>query len=479
MRISSTHAGSLAVGIALLLVPVTDAGYADDVGYTQLKAELGAATPSGSSVSVTQVEGRNDVDAQGNPLDAFPNYLPDAANAQFAGKTINARTPGGQVSSHATAVGQYFYGSTSSIAPGITTIDAFEVNDWLGSGWLRTGSTSAPVSDGRKVQNHSWVGSAGASDPEILRRLDYAINNNNGGSGFTAVVGLNNGSGNAHPPLLSNAYNAIAVGRSDGNHSRGTTTADGAGRVKPDLVVPLGATSWATPVVGAAAALVIDKSNTTPALANASRPQAVKAILMAGATKAEFGAAWDRTPTRPLDEVFGAGELNVYRSYHVLTAGEQAAGSASLVSTTGWDFATAASTTQTYYFDVPAMHELTELSTILTWNRVVQDGVAGPSFGNLTSSLANLDLQLYTVDGFSLGTLLDQSISAVDNVEHIYRPTALTAGRYAMQVTTDTLNTNYALAWHGSLTAVPEPGAAAVVAMMTGWMLARRRRVCG
>lgn len=101
--------GSVALAAALSFAAVADGGYTDDIGYTQLKAELGAATPTASSVTVAQVEARTDVDSQGTPLDSFPNYLPDAANSAFVGKTITPKTADGQVSSHATAVGQYFW----------------------------------------------------------------------------------------------------------------------------------------------------------------------------------------------------------------------------------------------------------------------------------------------------------------------------------------------------------------------------------
>ena len=57
---------------------------------------------------------------------------------------------------------------------------------------------------------------------------------------------------------------------------------------------------------------------------------------MAGATKQEFANwtdpatteptpnPWNRTPTQPLDDMFGAGELNVYNSYLIQLGGQHA-----------------------------------------------------------------------------------------------------------------------------------------------------------
>ena len=66
-----------------------------------------------------------------------------------------------------------------------------------------------------------------------------------------------------------------------------------------------------------------------------ARSEVIKAMLMAGATKGEFANwidpttglvnPWNRTQTRPLDDVFGAGELNVYNSYLIGIGGKQSA----------------------------------------------------------------------------------------------------------------------------------------------------------
>ena len=120
---------------------------------------------------------------------------------------------------------------------------------------LKTSTTIAPVVENRKIQNHSWIGTVdngGTTDTDALRRFDFAIQRDD----FLAVAGVNNGSSSAVPALLANAYNAISVGLTDGNHSTGATTADGAGRGKPEIVAPSFATSFSTPLVSSAGAML-------------------------------------------------------------------------------------------------------------------------------------------------------------------------------------------------------------------------------
>lgn len=428
------------------------------IGYNALQAELGAATPTGAGVKVSVVEASWDGRAS--------NYAPDDTDSEFGGKSFTYKSGSHSDSLHATEVGRHLFGLSTSMTPGITEVDSYYSADWR-SDYLNTGSFSAPDVETSQVQNHSWISSNSSTD--VLRRLDHAINRD----GFTAVVGVNNwnGSGSApsHPPLLSSSYNSIAVGLSSGRHSRGGTTADGTGRIKPDIVAPDSAVSFATPTVSSAAALLREVAGNDSSLANGLQPETVKAVLMAGATKEEF-AGWDRTTTRPLDDVYGAGELNVYRSYQILTGGEQEAGTS--VSQRGWDFTTTGASNASYFFDVVDNTELTDLSVLLTWNRQ-----AGPgALGWLTpdSSLANLDLSLTMMNGSDFGSILDISQSAVDNVEHIYFDSPLSTGRYALTVSSDTLGTEYALAWHGTTVLIPEPGGLLIILIGAASIACRR-----
>jgi hypothetical protein len=420
------------------------AGYKDDIGFNQLATELGGSMPTGAGVSVSQVEA-----ASGG------FSLPDTSDGQFSGKSFTVKGTASGVSSHATTVAQHFYGSSTSLAPGISTIDLYEANNWLSSAFLKLGGVN-PLAETRDVANFSWVGTSAdaPTDQEIIRRFDYSIQQSN----YVAVVGTNNGTSASVPQLLCHNYNGITVGKTDGAHAAGLTTADAAGRMKPDIVAPPSAgnnfTSFTTALVSGAAAQLIEKARGTGGLANGADSRSVKAILLAGATTAEF-PGWSRSSTHPLDSVYGAGELNVYNSYHILTAGEQSASESRTVATKGFALATANGSNQHYYFDVPAGMVLNNFSTILTWNRVITDSNPGVGFTPV-AALDNLNLKLFVApSGYTLGTQLDSSVSSVDNVEHIFQG-SLSEGRYAIEVDYGSTSTDYALAWTGDLAAVPE-----------------------
>ncbi|MGD9873369.1 MAG: hypothetical protein AB7T27_03770 [Kiritimatiellia bacterium] len=414
-----------------------DAAWKDSIDWTLLKNELGSAMPDGTNIPVTQVESLDP---------ATFNYFPDTNDVAFAGKIIHDAT-GIQTGSsyHATAVGKYFYGTSDSAAPGIGYVDSYYAGDWMGSGFLTGGSDGAPRVESNRVQNHSWIGFSESSD--LIRRLDYAIDRD----GFTCVVGVHYVD-SPLPQLLSYSYNAIAVGKSSGGQSTGFTTNDVAGRIKPDIVATNTYTSYTTPMVGGCAVLLMDTADEF-GWTNGSRPQTIKALLMAGATKTEFGTNWDRTAWRPLDERFGAGELNIYNSWKILTNGEQNASATSVVKHIGWDYnEPAAAETNWYYFDMPTNHAPSRFSTILTWHRKITDGNPGPTFSP-NAFVANLDLFLYQAAEFTPTNLLDHSTSQVDNVEHVFQ-TNLPCGRYALKVTSDS-DAKYALAWYKAPAAIP------------------------
>ena len=418
---------------ALIPAQTAHANYLDDIGYTALRAELGAALPTGAGVGVTQVEA--------NTIGTGLSYMPDINNSDFAGKTISARSGASAVSGHASTVGVFYYGITGSVSPGVNTIDVYNADLWVYSGSLKTNTTSAPAGESRKIQNHSWIGSVdsgGSIDLDILRRFDFAIQRDD----FLSVAGVNNGSGSGIPALLANAYNGISVGLTNGEHSTGVSTVDGAGRVKPEMVAPQLATSFATPMVSSAGAMLRGAAPTA-----GQHSVTLKAMLLAGATKDQF-ANWNRTTTRPMDAHYGAGQLNVFHSYHILAAGQQAASASTSVDKRGWDYNTTLTTARQYFFDIPAGDSASRLSAALTWNRIIADTIPGPaSWGNPSSAAPDLALRIYQATGFTKGALVDESVSPVDNIEHLYEAT-LPPGRYALEVTGNQTGVAYGLAWN-------------------------------
>ena len=436
-----------AISIILFQIVNLSAAYKDEVHYTQLVNELslrGISLPTGAGVAVTQVEAREDTNGSGI-LESYEGYTPNPSSSEFSGKTITDVSNLGQdPSNHGTWVGRNLYGSTSSISPGITTVSVYETNNFLNSGWY----SGTPSIESNPLQNHSWVN--WFQNSNAPRRMDYAVNRD----GFLPIVGIYNSDFGDQsrpsdiPDTYGSIYNGITVGVSDGTHRYGTTTYDGAGRTKPEIVAPGGIpglnpaiqyTSFATPIVTAAAAFLIDAAGSNPA---AKDQLVLKAILLAGADKS-ISTNWDQTPTRPIDDVYGAGELDIYQSYFIQQGGQQIAGST--IGTHGWNLGNLGNySSEAYTINISSGFRLRKLSVIVTWNRKVKK--QGPYFN---PTLANMNLVLTDVGDNSN---VHSSDSAVDNIEHIWRDlgSELEAGSYTLTVATS-LATNYAIAWRSEL----------------------------
>ena len=414
----------------------------DAIGLTRLRAELGYQTPTGDGISVAQVEAANQ----------FGTYFIDVDDPNFEGKEFTDRTginpsPYG----HSRQVGLALYGNDTGVAPDINRVDLYSAVDWYDRVIRRadTAYLGPPLLEQALVQNHSWVA---YRDPDtsldesidILRRLDHQVQRD----GTVVVVSLQNGADAGLPDLLAHAYNVISVGKSDGQHSAGISLFDEPGRFKPDLVAPRDFTSFATPLVSGAAALLLEHAGTREELAAATRPDVVKAIMLAGATKAEF-PAWSRTWRQPLDPVYGAGELNVRHNHHILDAGPP--GPSNQVGWTGWDAGRLDGDlpVRRYRFHVPESMMLRDFSAALTWLRRIEDGPE-PGF-DAQPVMADLDLRLYRVGEEDA---VDESLSAIDNVEHLHQA-VLGSGIYELEVRGDRA-WEFGLAWRADVEARPE-----------------------
>ena len=436
-----------ALYIIVFLTVKLSASYKNEVRYTELTNELNLRSipvPTGAGVGVTQVEAREDTNQNGT-LQSYEGYKPITSNSEFSGKNIaDVSNLGQDPSNHGTWVGRNLYGNASSISPGITNISVYETNNFLNSGWY----SGTPFIESNPLQNHSWVN--WFQNSNAPRRMDYAVNRD----GFLPIVGIYNSDfGSQSTPsdisdTYGSIYNGISVGVSDGTHRYGTTTYDGAGRIKPEIVAPGGIpglnpatqySSFATPIITAAAAFLIDAAGSNAA---AKDQLTLKAILLAGADKS-ISANWDQTPTRPIDEVFGAGELDIYQSYFIQQGGQQIAGST--IGTHGWNLSNLnRNSSETYTINISSGYRLRRLSVLVTWNRKVKK--QGPFFN---PTLANMSLGLTDDEDNSVVQVSD---SPVDNIEHIWRDlgSELEAGSYKFTVATNHA-TQYAIAWRSEL----------------------------
>lgn len=383
----------IATSLGLITAAGVVADELDDIGLTDLQERLGSATPTGAGIAVGQVEVPD------------PGYGPNQGDAEFAGISFVAQSGPAGTSGHATTVATRLYGRNLSPAPGVGVVHLWDVNDFLFSGYLGQGSSSTPSSPptGLRVFNHSWIGALGtaAANKELLRRADHAANT----SRTLWVVGVNNGATSANQPLLSGMFHGLSVGLANGNHASDDTGSqtDAPGRQRPEIVAPGDFTSFSTPLVGASAAVLYETREVTPELAGnslADLPQVIKAALMAGAVRNE---AWDNLPSpqkvrgvtdRPLDDVFGAGVLNIDRAHRIYTGLEQPGSgvvpSAPTVAGPCWDYETmSGSEVHWHRFDLAEPAD--EVSICAAWNRIT------PTNWNSTT-LPDIDMEILSVD---------------------------------------------------------------------------------
>ncbi|HAW95730.1 MAG TPA: hypothetical protein DCX60_05590 [Phycisphaerales bacterium] len=425
------------------------------IGLNSLTERLGAGqVPTGAGIGILQCEAS----------EGGANWGPDTSLVDFAGKsfTYPAGSPG--VSSHATTVARWAYGSNWSVAPDISDIYVYEVGSFLLTGFLRTGQGSlAPKSlpdSSIRIMNHSWIGQFGNSnDNQAMNRFDYALLRDN----VTAMVGRANDAG-SDARLMAYAFNSLTVGTTSGTHATADTPAgfDGPGRMKPDIIAPGAFTSYSTAVASAAAAVIHETIQTDPVLAADSlaiRLPIMKAVLLAGASRE---GDWTNNPVggvtaRPIDEVEGAGIINIDRSHRIITGYRQTGAleldDAPEIALSGFDYAKT-SPGQTRWWRFSTSVPLEEVGIALTWPRV-------PNISNYQSYvLMDIDLELVKivdgapeaiVDGVASGVYDSgnhKSNSRVDNVEMI-SIRGLAPGEYAIRMDriNSTTTTSGGIAW--------------------------------
>jgi hypothetical protein len=423
----------------------------EDVGWNALNARLGVNMPTGAGVSVLHVEGSiteapyTYVAPVHSPIPSPPDSF--VATGAYAGKNFTLYSESsGNSSFHADGVASGWYRLTTGLSPGVTNVQCIWNSDFINR--VNAGTLQGISVD--PIQNHSWVlfDPADNSDNTFLRKYDRYLSDN----GIIAMVGLANDdtAGVAGiPPGLAPAYHVISVGRSDGLHKTGTTVSplDGVGRMKPDLVSvggpPDQKTSWSTGAVSGAVTLFWEGLVANhPGVTGAHRAMAAKATAIAGADKSKF-PLWQRASTAtPYDTTWGAGEVDVLRSWEILSGGQAGPGT---VATHGWQAETPpnGTSTRTRAFTVPA-GKFATFSCALTWNRTFTGAMLNPSLRNLGLVLRRTSTPSGTID---------QSNSAVDNIEYIHRY-HLPAGNYEFDVT-NLDQTAHAIAWHLAITDGP------------------------
>ena len=327
-------------------------------------------------------------------------------------------------SGHADGVGGIFYGSGGE-ATNVAAVYNYEA-DYFYADFI---SAINPASINSPIVNQSFsFGTLSVSDQQSVDRDydDYAAE-----YGTLFVSAVNNG-GQVCAPGTS--YNGIGVGDYGGYTSIGPTIDNG--RCKPDIIAPAGETSYSTPQIAGAAAVLLQaalRGDGGSATSSAADMRTLKALLLNGAVKP---GGWTNSSSSPLDARYGAGLLNIFNSYTQLAGGQHGyiasssiaigaahpptGASGTVSASSGWDFNTVTSSSSTegvnhYYFNTTNPLFI----ATLVWSRQQNQ-----------NSINNLFLFLYNAAN---SNLVAACTSAVDNVQHLFM-TNLPAGRYDLQV---------------------------------------------
>lgn len=411
------------------------------IGLDRVEGRLGHAAPTGKDIIFGHVEGSGE------------EYMPDIRTDRFRGVNFVAASGPGTPNGHSNATALMIFGKRG-MAPGVEEVVCFNTLHWLTT-YLRVGTGKPPAGGRIRVFTNSWIMPiVGQGAAEILARTDYVIDHNN----VIIVAGVDNGHDKPVPAVLASAYNTISVGTWTGDSSGGYTQGEGAGRCKPEIVAPMTLTSFATPIVAACAARLLETADHMPPDSNAGRPEVIKAVLLAGADKPPH---WTQADGKPLDSHFGAGRLRFDHSYDMLATGPEPPGV--IHNRYGWDYrALPRGEQHVYRFEVPA--GLGEASLILTWNRridgrLIKNPANDQTVWGVRPGLADFDLRLVKLNDAGEPSEAGISANDIDNVEHIYLK-QLPPGRYRIEVTRkDKIEEDwtYALAWRieGSPTTQP------------------------
>ncbi|MBD2138108.1 S8 family serine peptidase [Anabaena sp. FACHB-1237] len=161
-----------------------------------------------------------------------------------------------------------------------------------------------------------------------------------------------------------------------------------------------------------------------------------------------------KDPKIPLDEQMGSGHLNAFRAYQQLSAGQFYPNKP--VGNIGWNFGKITTDKEIEYTLEKPLKSKSFVSITLNWDRLVEledknnNGKYDIDEKFSDRGLNNLDLYLVKDNSSNSEITVCNSVSEVDNVEHIFCPIP-EDGKYKIKVKfTKQINENvqdYALAW--------------------------------
>jgi hypothetical protein len=397
----------------------------DQIGVTLLRTQT--TNLDGSGIRVAQPE------ASAPAFEVNPAVVGQPASlftyASAAGTTTNYPNSVGTESGHADSVAANFYGLTGSgVATNVAHVDNFDANYFV---YTYVVSNLAVLND--SVVNQSLIfteTNGGHASVGEQQEIDSAYDDYAAQYGTLFVSGAGNG-GSVNPSAT--CYNGIGVAAYGGSSSLGPTLDNG--RCKPDITAPAGVTSYSTPQVSGAAAVLMQaalRGDGGSDTNSAFDMRTIKALLLNGAVKP---ANWTNLNSSPLDARYGAGVLNVFNSYKQLAGGKNNSSATNFILigaahppiaatnliavTSGWNLETIFSTPTNDAVNHNFFNATNGfVAATLVWNRQLGK-----------TNINDLDLFLYDCAN---SNLVACSTSRVDNVEHVFVP-RLATGRYDLQ----------------------------------------------
>jgi hypothetical protein len=431
IRRKSARLSSLMLVLATVEAGTANAGTLDTIGLTLLRQV--ATNLNGAGLRIAQPEAS--LSTNSPVFEVNPAVIGQPAGlityTSADGTSTNYPNAVGAESGHANSVASLLFGRSNGVATNVAGVDNYDADYFIGT----YVDTTVPPNPGVRVINQSFT--YGEQPVALQQYLDTKFDNAAAAHNTLFISGADN-SGIVKAPAT--AYNGLGVGAYGGSSAIGPTPDNG--RCKPDLTAPESATSFSTPLVSGAATILLQaglRGDGGPDTNAAADLRTLKALLLNGTVKP---AGWTNGSSTPLDARYGAGVLNVFNSYMQLAGGKHTNIAATSVTTgnphpptgapgtvaalSGWNFTNLSSSLANdqihhYYFDLTnsaAGAPFTATAT-LVWNRQQNQ-----------TDINDLDLFLYDC---ATSNLVAQSISGVDNVEHLFVP-GLPPGRYDLQV---------------------------------------------
>jgi hypothetical protein len=355
----------------------------------------------------------------------------------------------GTESGHADEVGNDFYGIPNGVATNVAHVDNFDADYFINTYVF----SNLTVLDDLVVNQSFTFGPLDAADQE---EVDSAYDDYANFYGTVFVSAADNIGNSATVCAPGTSYNCISVGAyANGTYYNSIGPTLDNGRCKPDITAPASFTSFSTPQVSGAVAVLAQaalRGDGGSDTNSAFDMRTIKALLLNGAVKP---ADWTNANSSPLDARYGAGVLNVFNSYKQLAGGKNNPGATNLIlpgaahppvavtntvpSGSGWNLQSLASSATNDVVNHYLFNVSNGMATAtLVWNRQLGE-----------TNINDLDLFLFNAAN---SNLVACSTSRVDNVEHIFLP-QLAAGRYDLQVLKNggtnvvSDSEDYALAW--------------------------------